>query len=95
MQRQNALKINDLMRFFWRDNPDVYHRMLEARVERLWSEDSRVAQYTTNVFIKSQVLHVSVSSSVLRSELLSMRKKLVRSLNERAGAEVIVDIMIR
>jgi len=85
------------MKYFWRDNPELYHNMLEARIERLWKEElgPMVAQYTTNVYVKNRVLYVSISSSVYRSELLSMRKRLVRELNKKAEADVIDDVMIR
>jgi len=70
--------------------------MLEARVERLWRELNPVYdRYTTNAIVKNRILYVSVASSVLRSEMLSNRKGLVRILNDKAGSSVIDDIMIR
>ncbi|MDR3251858.1 MAG: DUF721 domain-containing protein [Tannerella sp.] len=97
MIRRNAQSISDMLRLFWRDNPDLYHKMLEARVQRLWSEifGESVAQYTTNVYVKNRILYVSMSSSVMRSELLSMRKRLVAALNGQAGSDVIDDVVIR
>jgi hypothetical protein len=85
------------MRLFWKDNPEMYHGMMEARVMRLWGEcfGQRVAQYTTNTYIKNRVLHVAISSSVLRSELLTMRKTLVQTLNDSAGGSVIDDVVVR
>ena len=82
---------------FWRDNPELYHKMMEARVQRLWSDlfGPSIAQYTTNTFVKNRILYVSMSSSVVRNELLAMRKRLVAELNKHAGAEVIDDVMIR
>jgi len=85
------------MRTFWSENPELYHKMLEARVQRLWGElfGATVKHYTTNTYIKNRVLYVSVSSSVLRSELLMMRKQLVKTLNSNAQSEVIDDVIIR
>jgi hypothetical protein len=54
-----------------------------------------IRQYTRNVYVKNHVLYVSLTSSVLRSELLLCREKLIKSLNEYAGAEAIRDIVIR
>jgi predicted nucleic acid-binding Zn ribbon protein len=85
------------MRLFWKDHPELYHKMLEARIQRLWGElfGPSIASYTTNVYVKNRVLYVSMTSSVVRSEMLSMRKRLVVALNEHAGSDVIDDVMIR
>ena len=97
MQRKNTERVGEVLRYFWKDNPEVYHRMLEERVKRLWGElfGPTVAQYTSNVYVKNRILYVSMTSSVLRSEMLSMRQRLVKTLNEKAGSDVIDDVMIR
>ncbi|MDR2145558.1 MAG: DUF721 domain-containing protein [Tannerella sp.] len=97
MLRRNTLKINDLMRNYWKENPEIYHQMMEARVCRLWGEllGKTVMQYTSNTYIKNRVLFVSLTSSVVRSELIAIRKQLVIKLNENAGTNVIDEIVIR
>jgi predicted nucleic acid-binding Zn ribbon protein len=97
MKRRNASKINATMHQFWKDNPELYHKMLEARVIRLWSEvvGHTIDQYTTNIFIKNRVLNVSLSSSVARGEILSMRKRIVELLNQKAASDVIDDLFVR
>ena len=66
-------------------------------VMRAWGEilGPMVAQYTRNIYVKDKVLYVSLTSSVLRSELVLCRERLVKSLNDYAGSEVIQDIVIR
>jgi predicted nucleic acid-binding Zn ribbon protein len=97
MLRRKTVRLNESLRLFWKENPELYHKMLEARVQRLWGElfGPSIAAYTTNVFVKNRILYVSMTSSVVRSELLSMRKRLVITLNEHAGSDVIDDVMIR
>ena len=97
MIRRKTEQLKDTLRLFWRDNPELYHKMLEVRVQRLWGElfGLTVAEATSNVYVKNRVLYVFMTSSVIRSELLSMRKKLVATLNKHAGADVIDDIIIR
>ncbi|MDR2472237.1 MAG: DUF721 domain-containing protein [Tannerella sp.] len=97
MYHRKTEKIDALMKLFWRDNPEAYHKMLEARVMRLWDEiiDPKISQKTTSIYVIHRVLHVSMSSSVLRSELQSMRKRLVTTLNNHAGSNVIDDVIIR
>ncbi|MDR2914793.1 MAG: DUF721 domain-containing protein [Tannerella sp.] len=97
MIRRKTVRLGETLHFFWRENPELYHKMLEARVQRLWGElfGPSIARYTTNVYVKNRILYVSMTSSVVRSEMLSMRKRLVITLNEHAGSDVIDDVMIR
>lgn len=97
MERRKTIRINNVLQQFWKDNPELYHKMMEARIQRLWGElfGPSIAQYTTNTYVKNRVLNVSMSSSVARSEMASMRKRLVAALNKRAGGEVIDDVVIR
>ena len=97
MIRRKTERIGETLRLFWKDNPELYHKMLDARVQRLWSElfGPSIAKCTTNVYVKNRILYVSMSSSVMRSEMLNMRKRLVVTLNKHAGSDVIDDIVIR
>ena len=97
MIRRKTERLGDTLRFFWKDNPELYHKMLEARVQRLWIElfGPSIAKSTTNIYVKNRILYVSMNSSVIRSEMLSMRKQLVITLNKHAGSDVIDDVIIR
>jgi len=97
MDRRKTERLGDTLRLFWKDHPDMYHQMMEARVQRLWGEllGPTIARYTTHVCVKNRTLYVSIASSVVRSELITMRKRLVTTLNEHAGGDVIDDVMIR
>jgi predicted nucleic acid-binding Zn ribbon protein len=97
MDRRKTVRLGDTLRFFWKDHPEMYHKMMEARVQRLWGEllGPSIAGYTTNVYVKNRTLYVSIASSIMRSELIAMRKRLVMTLNEHAGADVIDDVVIR
>lgn len=97
MVRRNTVRINEMLRLFWQDRPELYHQMLEHRVARLWGElfGPTIAAYTTNTCVKNRILYVSMTSSVMRAEMLSMRKRLVKKLNAEAGSDVIDDVVIR
>ncbi|MCX6333768.1 MAG: DciA family protein [Bacteroidia bacterium] len=45
--------------------------------------------------MKDKVLYVHLSSSVVRNELLMLRQALKEKLNEKAGIEVIKDIVLK
>jgi predicted nucleic acid-binding Zn ribbon protein len=62
-----------------------------------WEEvvGKAISSRTTKVYIKDQVLYVHLSSSVVRNELLMLRQALKEKLNEKAGSEVIKDIVLK
>jgi len=97
MKRRNAQKIGEAFGEFFKSNPELYKRILEYRVQKAWNEvlGAYIAQYTRSVYVHSGVLYVSLSSSVLRNELMLSRDRLIVSLNEYAGADVIRDIVMR
>lgn len=97
MKRKNTQTIGEVLRDFFEDNTELYEKMLEIRLQRGWGEvlGPMVLQYTRNLYIKDRVLYVSLTSSVLRSELTLCKDRLLRSLNEYAGSSVIRDIILR
>jgi len=97
MKRKNAQTLGDVIKDFLEENKILREKIYISRIERAWTEvlGTMVMQYTRNLFVKNRILYVSLSSSVLRSELTLSRERLVKSLNEHAGAEVIDDIVIR
>lgn len=97
MIRRNTQALNEIIRDFFEDNTELYERILQIRIQRAWREvlGPTIRDYTQNVYVKNKTLYVSLSSAVLRSELTLCRERLVKSLNDYAGAEVITDIIIR
>lgn len=66
----------------------------QRRLLTSWDEvvGEPIARYTSERFIKNQTLFVKVNNPALRADLSMGRSILVKRLNERAGAQVIVDI---
>lgn len=97
MRRQNAQTIGDLLRDFWKENAAQYEKILQIRVQRGWTEllGPMIGQYTRNLYVKNHILYVSLTSSVLRNELLMSRENLIKSLNKYAGYPILKDIVIR
>lgn len=97
MKRRNTQSLGEVIRDFFEENTELYDKILDIRIERAWGEvlGPMVLQYTRNIYVKDHVLYVSLTSSVLRSELVLCRERLVKSLNEYAKATVIKDIVIR
>lgn len=60
-----------------------------------WEEvvGKAVASRTKEIFIRDKKLFVRLESSVVKNELKMMRTKIIANLNEKAGAEVIQEII--
>lgn len=97
MIRKNEVSIGELIRDFFEENPELYQGILEARVIQGWKDmlGPQIESYTTNIFIKNRTLYVSLSSSVVRSELMMCRDRLVEALNKEAKDSVIDTLIIR
>ena len=71
-------------------------KLKESRINSAWYEIlGPLAKSTDELYIKDGILFAKLSSSVIRSELYMMRSTLVQRLNEKAGAEIIRDIVFR
>ena len=96
MKRNNTEQIGDVIRRLLRqqglETPLNEYRLVDA-----WKDvvGETITRYTMNLYIKNQTLYVQLSSSVLRQELMMGRELLVRSLNEKVGSQVIVNIVFR
>lgn len=94
MKKSNAAPLGDLVRQICREQ-GLETPLNEYRLVQSWNEvlGPTIASYTKNLFIRNRKLYVQLSSSVLRQELMMNRKRLIASLNEQVGAEVITDII--
>jgi predicted nucleic acid-binding Zn ribbon protein len=72
-------------------------KLSEVAVISSWEEivGKAISSRTTKIFIKDGVLHVHLNSSVVRNELLMLREAIREKLNQKAGSEVIKDIVLR
>ena len=72
-------------------------RLSEVSVINSWEETvgKAISSRTTKIYIKDHVLYVHLNSSVVRNELLMLREALKEKLNQKAGSEVIKDIVLR
>ena len=96
MRRNDAEQIGEMIRKFFRQN-GLESPLNEYRLVQAWKDvvGPVISKYISNLYIKNQILYVHLTSSVLRQELMMGRDILVRNLNERVGAQVIVNIIFR
>lgn len=97
MQKKNAQPLSEALSAFFDSNSSLKRKFAEHRAERGWYEllGEGVAKYTRNVYFSRGVLHVQLSSSVLRAELLMNKQGLIEKINEYAGTGVVRDIVLR
>jgi predicted nucleic acid-binding Zn ribbon protein len=72
-------------------------KLSEVGVINSWEEivGKAISSRTTTIYIKDHILYVHLNSSVVRNELLMLREVLKAKLNEKAGSDVIKDIVLR
>jgi predicted nucleic acid-binding Zn ribbon protein len=72
-------------------------KLSEISVINSWEEivGKAISSRTTKIYIKNHTLYVHLNSSVVRNELLMLREALKAKINEKAGSEIIKDIVLR
>ena len=69
----------------------------KVNAEQAWNElmGNGVANYTTAVNLRGEVLTIQLSSSVLREELSYGKQKIIDMMNESLGKKLISKIVFR
>ncbi len=95
MRRTNTQTIKEAIDLFLEENSILTDKLAETRLVNSWGKilGTLTERYTTNIYVHKKTLYVSLSSAVLKSELMMCREKLISRLNEEAGKEVISDII--
>ncbi len=67
----------------------------ETSVVALWPDlmGKAIANRTTQIYVSQKKLFVRIESSVIKNELLMVRTGIIQKINERAGLEVITDLV--
>ena len=96
MRRSNVQNIGDVVDELLK-SLNIDKKLKEVRLTNSWSEllGKNVARATTKVFIKNRVLFVYLNSSVVRNELMMLKSGIIKALNERAGENLIDDILLK
>ena len=97
MRKRNTETIGEVLREFFEENQFFKRKFAESRIISGWSKlfGASINAYTTNLYLRNGILYVHLSSSVLRSELLMSKERLIKSLNEHAGMNVVTEIIFR
>ena len=96
MRRTQTRTIGDILEEFFK-RPYVARKVAEGKLPEFWREvvGEDVASLTNEVRLERGILHVSVSSSVVRNDLFFRRDQLAQLINERAGIHLVNAVVIR
>ena len=96
MRRSKTISLAEAMKDYIREM-NLEGKLNEIGIINSWEETvgKAIASRTSKVYIKDKVLYIHLTSSVVRNELLMLRQALKEKLNEKAGSEVIKDIVLK
>jgi predicted nucleic acid-binding Zn ribbon protein len=96
MRRSKTISLADAIKDYITEM-NLGDKLAETSVINSWDEivGKAISSRTSKIYVKDHVLHVHLTSSVVRNELLMLRESLRNKLNEKAGKEVIKDIILR
>ena len=96
MRRTQTRLIGDILEEFFK-RPYVARNIAEGKLPEFWREivGEHVANLTNEVRLEHGILHVSVSSSVVRNDLFYRRDQLAQLINQRAGIQLVNAVIIR
>lgn len=96
MRRGKAESLGDVLQKYLRqegiETPLNQHRLIDNWFKLM---GPGIASYTGEISIYNQTLYVQIKSPALKSNLLMMREKLVKRLNEAVGSQVITNIIFK
>ncbi|MBQ0116454.1 MAG: DUF721 domain-containing protein [Flavobacterium sp.] len=88
--------VGDVLKLFVQQNK-LQAGINQINIKEAWKDmmGSGIANYTQDILLKGSVLHVSLTSSIVREELTYGKQKIIKMLNEDLRADVITDIVFR
>jgi predicted nucleic acid-binding Zn ribbon protein len=96
MRRSKTISLAEAIKDYVKEM-NMEGKLNEVGLINSWEEvvGKAIASRTLNIYIKDHVLYVHLNSSVVRNELLMLRQVLIEKLNQKAGTEVIIEIVFR
>lgn len=96
MRRSKTISLEEAIRDYVKAM-NFEKKLSEVSVISSWEETvgKAISSRTSKVYIKDQVLYVHLNSSVVRNELMMLRQALREKINQKAGIEIIKDIVLR
>ena len=89
-------KLSEVLSSVLQEN-NLNKKMLEQQAAGMWQMimGPTVNRATRNVFVSNGVMFVELESSVVRQEMLTLKKKIIERINELVGVGAITDIVFK
>lgn len=96
MRRSKTISLSEAINDYIREM-NIGSKLSEVSIINSWEETvgRAISSRTSKIYIKDHILYVHLSSSVVRNELLMLRQALKEKINQKAGTEIIKDIILR
>lgn len=96
MRRSKTISLAEAMQDYIKEM-NLGDKLREVGIVDSWENTvgKAIASRTSRVYIKDGVLFVHLKSSIVRNELMMIREALREKINERAGGEVIKEIVFK
>jgi predicted nucleic acid-binding Zn ribbon protein len=96
MRRSKTISLAEAIQDYIREM-HLEDKLSEAGIINSWEDvvGKAISSRTSKIYIKDHVLYVHLTSSVVRNELLMLRQTLKEKINEKAGSDVIKDIVLK
>jgi len=96
MRRSKTISLAEAIKDYVREM-NMEGKLNEIGLINSWEEivGKAISSRTSKIYIKDHVLYIHLNSSVVRNELLMLRQELIEKLNQKAGTEVIRDIVLK
>lgn len=80
-----------LKSYRWEEKLDV------VKLKKSWDSivGRIIAEHTTHLDVRNKVLYVKLDSSVIRSELMLARSKIVDAINKEMGYKMVNELALR
>ncbi len=87
--------LKDTIKAFLREN-NLEEKILQVKLKASWEKlvGKTISDHTTNLYLKNRKLFVSFDSAVIKDELSYAKSKMIQTLNQELGEDVIDEIRI-
>ena len=96
MKRSNTESLAEVIKQYLKEL-QIDRKLKEVSLTGRWEEvvGKIIASKTEKIIIRDGIMYIHVRSSVVKHELMMIREELVKALNDKAGEELIKEIVFR
>jgi len=93
-RKQNDIKLGEALTELM-DTYQLSTKLNQIKVVEAWPKvlGKVIGNHTERIWVKNNQLFVKLDSAVLKNELMYSKSKIVDSLNEFVGAQVLTDLV--